>query len=387
SIIKKAVPSNDKIKNLYDKVLSVDEESYQYLFLGKKEVDYLKRIIMKSGANSLAIKIAYKDWDPGKLTAQEILLNPATNLKIYNYLEAIKEDTKYNNFTPLLAQASQKPHVKKETMITALRSAMLPDFFEETLMSHYFSKSAYSEKTKLDIKEHMQKQKDILFAVLTAEPACREFFLNDRAIQQGLLRQELERMFNSLKDFTAYAKVKPSEEIADFQEKFVLNVSPLISQMINHPSMNLAKRLSFWNEARRASSEHSSFNRLFLETVASIMEPTLKDHIIQTKSKRLTQIDSTLLKKEIEETLRSEMLSLETKNLLRDLKQTLKGTIAEKTVTLPPPPISRSSVREAPKKSLISLAKEVMEKRARAILNSIPVGRRKKGSDTERLIK
>jgi hypothetical protein len=163
-------------------------------------------------------------------------------------------------------------------MITALRSALLPDFFEEPLMSHYFSKSKSSQKTKKTIQSYMKEQKNILVEVLTQESECREFFLNDDAIQSGLLRKELNEMFNSLKEFTAYGKVKPSDEITDFEEKFILNLQEFITLMIMNPTMNKDQRKAFFNEAKQASAQ-SDFNRLFFKTVCLSIESSIYEQI------------------------------------------------------------------------------------------------------------
>ena len=252
-----------------------------FLFHEKNENDFKFYFTQVDSGCSFAgkVNIDYPpEWYPGDITEYEIIKNPATNLKFYNYLWVKMDQKNVSTNHEQLEILSDLPYMQKENIITAFRSSMLPEcILHELVRVHFSDRDVLSLKMKEDLIVFMRRQQFLLQQILTASQIVKEYFFNLKACQEGLYRKELLELFTSLLNFATYSSesiVKNDQlfKIDFFKEcKFFLEKIWLI--------LDLNEKKEFVHESVAYSFENQdSFSTMFVDTIAEI-DPDLVDDI------------------------------------------------------------------------------------------------------------
>jgi hypothetical protein len=229
----------------------------------------------------------------GYLTDDEITFNPATSLNPYNYLNSYTKGKKINRNHQWLVSLSQEPLIIQETVICALRCVLVPDNFNEELLKSYFSKQPQSTQAAEGIKIFIKSHQDILLKVLINNHNVKKYFFSRNGIKEGRFRKEVYFLFESMKDFIAYKKVRVASTLDDFIESFMQDnndkIALLLSTLEPYVLRNMHDELiSHLEQIALKTSEEFTFFELLNECILknlTIKNPPMHVFLPRKKAK------------------------------------------------------------------------------------------------------
>jgi hypothetical protein len=214
-----------------------------------------------------------RDYSHGSFTPEEVLLNPYTQFNKFNYLWQKMQSIEQPGVGKVLRELSECPTIRAETFVTALRCAILPEFYLKDFISMYFShENPLSQEIAKKIENHFKKQQADLQKILIELPEFQQYFLlNPFSIDDLTLVTELRLLCESLQNFEVFRKINLVKSFYDnFEEKFLESVEPFLSLFLNKLSLK--------------DQEY------FLDKVKELVEQNLEDHFNQSFLQKVEKI-------------------------------------------------------------------------------------------------
>jgi hypothetical protein len=215
------------------------------------------------------------------ISSHEISINPSTELNFFNYLWLISQQQTHTANFAFYKKISEQGYAIQETVITALRCALLPHAFLKKLLIAYFNqKFDASINLAQDIAAALIKRQSFLKKSCLINANFINFFFSPEALISGVFRKELKLFFNTMTTFVKYKKTTLIDyEAHDYLEQDLLIQAQDMLKLIL-PKINMFYLVRILKQAKNAlASEHQDeFDTAYYQILLSIDHKVEKNY-------------------------------------------------------------------------------------------------------------